>query len=406
MKCNKCDNMNPEDQIYCLECGEQLSEEQETVQEEQAVEEEQVTDDTEVSHITNEEPTGFQEEIGTKKSKHTKLIAGIVLLIAVGIFIALYANQKPSADQLKDAANSPAEQLPESSQSDQIVVVIGGEEITHPVFNLYFWITQQQFESAGPNIWEMETGGRKTLDIAKENTLDNISLVIAAKQKAEALGLELSKEDQDLVYEQANTIIMNNTELVEKLKFDIKDMERFLKYDFTIQKVVEGLRDNYTPSEDEINTQMEQIKAGYETATVKHVLIASKDEKARELAQEVLNKAIAGEDMAELAKVYSEDPGSKDSGGEYTFPRGQMVPQFEEASFTGEIGKVYPELVETDYGYHIIKVEARDVGALEQIKQDSEGMLKTQYAQDELIKLSKALSVEKTDLYNKIDIIK
>ncbi len=60
------------------------------------------------------------------------------------------------------------------------------------------------------------------------------------------------------------------------------------------------------------------------------------DKKAvkRKQAEDLLKRARAGEDFAKLAKEFSEDPGSRDKGGEYTFPRGQMVPEFESAAFS------------------------------------------------------------------------
>jgi parvulin-like peptidyl-prolyl isomerase len=84
---------------------------------------------------------------------------------------------------------------------------------------------------------------------------------------------------------------------------------------------------------------------------------ASEDKKAakRKLAEEVLKRARDGEDFAKLVKAYSEDPGSKDTGGEYTFPRGRMVPEFEAAAFSLSAGQI-SEIVTTQFGYHIIKV--------------------------------------------------
>ncbi len=398
MKCTKCDHINPEDQANCVNCGEEINEVGLSGINELGI------SDIDAENIIESK----QQLEPDKKSKTPKIIIGIIALLVIGALIIAYNNQKNGAGQVAEPSSieNQEQQTTKPTGGTELVATIGNEPITQSVFNLYFWITQQQFESAGPNVWEMETNGRKTVEIAKENTLENISFVIAAKQKAEELGLEISDEEQKLIDEQANTIVTNSADLVEKLQFDINDMKGFLKSDLFIQKVMENLVENHKPTEEQINTQVEQVKSRYETATVKHVLIASKDEKGKALAEEVLSKALAGEDMAELAKTYSEDPGSKDSGGEYTFPKGQMVPQFENASFTGEIGKVYPELVETDYGYHIIKVEKRESGAIEKVRQDSEMMIKNQYAQEELMKLGKALTVEKTELYNTIDIIK
>ena len=105
--------------------------------------------------------------------------------------------------------------------------------------------------------------------------------------------------------------------------------------------------------------QAEQVRAA-------HVLISTKDsaggqdltddqkKEKKKLAEKVLTRAKAGEDFAKLAKEFSEDPGSKDQGGEYTFPRGQMVPEFEAAAFTLKTNQV-SDIVTTQFGYHIIK---------------------------------------------------
>jgi len=91
---------------------------------------------------------------------------------------------------------------------------------------------------------------------------------------------------------------------------------------------------------------------------------AKKAEKEK-LAKEIKARADKGEDFGKLAKEYSEDPGSKDKGGEYTFPRGQMVPEFESAAFSMKAGQI-SDLVETHFGYHIIKtLEKMPAGKVE-----------------------------------------
>ncbi len=74
----------------------------------------------------------------------------------------------------------------------------------------------------------------------------------------------------------------------------------------------------------------------------------------RATAEKVLERARKGEDFAALAREFSEDTGSKENGGEYTFASGQMVPEFEKVAFSQEPGTV-SDLVTTVFGYHIIK---------------------------------------------------
>ncbi|HJQ22829.1 MAG TPA: peptidylprolyl isomerase [Blastocatellia bacterium] len=133
-------------------------------------------------------------------------------------------------------------------------------------------------------------------------------------------------------------------------------------------------------SDDEITNYYSDHLNEFEEVRARHILIStqpqppapgakpgeqpkalSKDE-ARKKAEEVLAKVRNGEDFAALAKQYSDDPGSKDKGGEYTFGRGQMDPDFEKAAFSLKPGEVSGP-VETQFGYHIIKLEERKGGA-------------------------------------------
>jgi len=86
-------------------------------------------------------------------------------------------------------------------------------------------------------------------------------------------------------------------------------------------------------------------------------------------AEEILQRAKAGEDFAALANEFSEDPGNMNpqtnekNGGLYAdTPKGRMVPAFEQAALALEPGQVAPALVETDFGYHIIKLEKKGEG--------------------------------------------
>lgn len=81
--------------------------------------------------------------------------------------------------------------------------------------------------------------------------------------------------------------------------------------------------------------------------------------KARGHAEDILKRARAGEDFAKLAEKYSSDPGSKTSGGELGwFGKGRMVKVFEDTAFNLQPGQI-SDVVESEFGYHIIKVEER-----------------------------------------------
>ena len=91
-----------------------------------------------------------------------------------------------------------------------------------------------------------------------------------------------------------------------------------------------------------------------ETVNASHILVADE-----ETAKKVADEIAGGKTFEEAAKEYSSCP-SKDAGGNLgEFGRGQMVPEFEEAAFALEIGVVSAP-VKTQFGYHIIRVNAKD----------------------------------------------
>lgn len=110
----------------------------------------------------------------------------------------------------------------------------------------------------------------------------------------------------------------------------------------------------------------EQVRASHillmtqDPATGKDLGDADKKEKKKKI-DALLVRARKGEDFAKLAKENSEDPGSKDNGGEYTFPRGQMVPEFEKTAFGLKTNEV-SDVVTTQFGYHIIKLSEKIPG--------------------------------------------
>lgn len=98
-----------------------------------------------------------------------------------------------------------------------------------------------------------------------------------------------------------------------------------------------------------------QVKASHILIGVESAATAGQKEDARKKAESILKELKAGRDFAEAAKAYSTCP-SKEQGGDLGFfGKGQMVPAFEQAAFSMKPGDV-SEIVETQFGYHIIKV--------------------------------------------------
>jgi parvulin-like peptidyl-prolyl isomerase len=92
-----------------------------------------------------------------------------------------------------------------------------------------------------------------------------------------------------------------------------------------------------------------------------HILINQYGDDAKNLAEamKIYDQIQKGASFSEMAKKYSKDPGSAIRGGDLGwFGKGQMVPDFEKAAFSGKVG-VVQKPIKTNYGYHIIKVTGR-----------------------------------------------
>jgi peptidyl-prolyl cis-trans isomerase C len=130
--------------------------------------------------------------------------------------------------------------------------------------------------------------------------------------------------------------------------------------------------------------QGERVRASHILIRADEKADAKAKEAARTKADDVLKQVKAGKDFAELAKHYSQDPGSAANGGDLGyFTQGQMVGAFEQTAFALKPG-VVSDVVETPFGYHIIKVAdkqpARTV-PLEEVKPQIEQFLQGQQRQ-------------------------
>lgn len=177
----------------------------------------------------------------------------------------------------------------------------------------------------------------------KEELLKSIMMVRIMAAEAKKENLDKQKE-----FAEATTLMVER-ELANY----------FVKVNFVDKEVM--------VTDEEIKAEYEKNKEKYkvgESVRASHILIPV-DEKmgdAEKAAQKAKAEAILvkagaqGADFAALAKEFSSCP-SKENGGDLGyFTRGEMVEEFEAAAFEGEAGKVLTKVVQTSYGYHIIKV--------------------------------------------------
>jgi peptidyl-prolyl cis-trans isomerase D len=138
-----------------------------------------------------------------------------------------------------------------------------------------------------------------------------------------------------------------------------------------------------TPKEIENFYQNNQDKYGQpKRIKVRHIMVKADAketkaaEEAKKKAESIREEALKG-DFAQLAKKYSDDPGTKDKGGELGYiARGQVVPEFEEAAFSMKVGEI-SKVIQTPYGFHILRVDEIQEPKIEPLDKVKDQVLST-----------------------------
>ena len=161
----------------------------------------------------------------------------------------------------------------------------------------------------------------------------------------------------------------------------------------------------------------EEIRARYDQqiaatppvneVNARHILVKTKEE-----ADAIIKRLDAGEDFAAIAKELSTDPGSGANGGELGwFGPNQMVPEFEKAAFALEVGAYSKEPVQSQFGFHIIKVEDKrqqQPPAFEQVKEQFRSLLLREkyFALVETLQGKATVEIADEDLKKAVDAMK
>ena len=230
--------------------------------------------------------------------------------------------------------------------------------------------------SYGLTVDQFEHGYREDMLIEKFNALVAASLVIPEERLKTQFAAQNEKAKIEYVLvpsaRLAGAAAAAPSEAELKAFYDgNKELfrepeQRKLKYLLVEQS---KLREKLKPSPAEIQAYYQAHADDFpvpERVHAEHVLIKvakdatpAEDAAARKKAEDVLARAKKGEDFSELARKYSDDPGSKAQGGDLPpFSRGQMVPPFEEAAFSMAPGEIRGP-VKSDFGYHVIKLLAK-----------------------------------------------
>lgn len=128
-----------------------------------------------------------------------------------------------------------------------------------------------------------------------------------------------------------------------------------LKENLLISYAGEKVLSSVSVTDKEARDYYEENKAKFvtgETVNASHILVDT-EEKAKAILEEIFSGKKSFEDAA---KEYSSCPSKENGGNLGDFSRGQMVPEFENAAFSMEIGEITKEPVKTQFGYHLMKL--------------------------------------------------
>lgn len=295
---------------------------------------------------------------------------------------------------------------------------VNGEDITKEDFKKTIALYSPSYElQFGPDVWDTEiepgvTFHHKFQEEIYEKLISDKVIEQEAKKK------EITVPDEEVEKDFTNLKKSLETQkefndILTKNNIDDAYLKNQIKKDKTIQKFFEATMKENEAKEEEVKKYYDDRISAFTKSEVKasHILISTKDsvtgavlsdeEKAKKekLAREILEKAKSGKNFAELAKAHSEDPGSAKQGGDLGyFTRDRMVKPFSDAAFSLKVGEI-SDLVESEYGYHIIKVidKKEEVQRFEDVKQSIKENLEYEKYQNLIAKLQEDAKIERNE---------
>jgi peptidyl-prolyl cis-trans isomerase C len=287
------------------------------------------------------------------------------------------ASGQPAAAQAAPAAKPPEPPKPVPETIPPVVARVNGREIPRTEFDRL--VKQMEIQAGQPVPKERRNEiYRAIIDqlvtytaLVDESRARDIKVTDAeAKQVSDARIAELRKQIPDP--KAFNKALAERNMTLDRLRADIRK-------DIAISKMMEAeLAGAPVITDAEIKEFYEKNPDQFSGVRASHILIrpdgfdeASK-KKAREATEDVLKQARSGADFAELARKHSSDGSAQQGGDLGFFTKGSMVPEFSKAAFALQPGQI-SDVVETQFGYHIIKVaERKDIPmaeATEKIRQ-------------------------------------
>lgn len=230
-------------------------------------------------------------------------------------------------------------QLPGQAEA---AATVNGKPITRADYERQVTLATTYLKSQGVD--DTTPDGKQTIATMRDELLDQMIDQEIINQAAAKEGLTVSSEDIDKQI--ADTVVQAGGQ--DKLDAWYKSSG------FTKEEYRQAVREQLTGDK-----LFNKVTAGVATTAdqvhARHIMLATKEE-----ADAVVARLKKGEDFAKVALEVSLDEGSKADGGDLGFfPKGFMIPEFENAAFALEAGK-FSDPVETQYGFHVIMVVERD----------------------------------------------
>ena len=297
----------------------------------------------------------------------------LISLSLVPLLFAAALLVSAAAPGLAASTNAPVPAKPPAKPSDlfatKVVAKGKGFEITRAQLDDEVIRIKSQAAGRGQNIPPEQAG------LMERQILEQLIQVQLLRAKATEADIAAGKALAEKRFEEAKTRLGSEETLNRQLKLMGATREEVLAKwteSATAETVLKReLKVNITDAE--VKKYYDDYPARFEEPEMlraSHILLMTSDPKTntelpdeqkaakRKQMEGLLKRARAGEDFAKLAQENSEDLGSKEKGGEYKFPRGQMVPEFEAAAFALGTNQV-SDIVTTRFGYHIIKLSEK-----------------------------------------------
>lgn len=303
------------------------------------------------------------------------IVCGVFILTAFGIMPA-FARKAPKAltnESPKSAVSAePGQQAPATKPKgdlanapDAVLVKVDGQAVTQADLDNEINQIRQMMEGRGAPPQKFEA----MVKSIKPQILEGIIVrkLIARECEREKITVSPDETAKEIEIFKAN--LPKKISLDDFLKQNGITREIFER-DVGEQIKIEKLLKVSAPTDEEIKAYYDENKTTYfsvpETISARHILIAvdaaddaAKKKAKKEKAEDLRQKLVKGGDFAKLAEENSDCPSKSKGGNLGEFPRGNMVPAFEQAAFslkTNEISGV----VETEFGYHIIQTIGRN----------------------------------------------